>query len=318
VRKLTGVHPGCTGTVVEVVVDTTGSGTSAGSVVLELGRRLETVAGPGLWRGPEHAAAKSPSAARRIGRLRGSREDSWRFLRAFILASGASRSLKDWFSRVVPMTDVRRRPLPRRVTDDHEEPTTRASKGVESNARLTASTAVVLLVLLAAEGFTILAIRPLLSLHVFIGMLLVPPVLLKMGSTSYRFVRYYRGSPAYRRKGPPPAVLRLLGPFVVVTTVAVFASGIALLLVGHGERSQMLLLHKASFVLWFGAMTIHVLGHLVDTARLAPRDFLRRTRLDVRGAGARQWAVVSSVVLGVPLGLMLLGRVGPWLASGAH
>lgn len=183
---------------------------------------------------------------------------------------------------------------------------------------MTASTAAVLFVLLAAEGLTILRIRPLLSAHVFLGMLLVPPVLLKMGSTSYRFVRYYLGSPAYRRKGPPPPLLRLLGPFVVVTTVAVFATGIALMFVGHGLRQQVLFLHKASFVLWFGAMAIHVLGHLVDTARLAPRDWMARTRRDVRGAGLRQWTIVSSVVLGVPLGMLLLGRVGPWIASSAH
>ena len=25
--------------------------------------------------------------------------------------------------------------------------------------------------------------------------------------------------------------------------------------------------------MWFGAMTVHVLGHLVDTYRLAPRDW---------------------------------------------
>ncbi|HUC38101.1 MAG TPA: hypothetical protein VMR97_13385 [Acidimicrobiales bacterium] len=194
----------------------------------------------------------------------------------------------------------------------------KSEQSVESNSRITASTAVVLLVLLAAEGFTILRIHPLLSAHVFIGMLLVPPVLLKIASTSYRFVRYYSGSSAYRRKGPPPPVLRLLGPFVVVSTLAVLASGIALLLVGKGLRGQMLELHKVSFVLWFGATTIHVLGHLVDTARLAPLDWVRKTRRDVRGAGLRQWAVVTSVALGVPLGLLLLGRVGAWTVFGAH
>jgi hypothetical protein len=55
--------------------------------------------------------------------------------------------------------------------------------GTEGNARLTASTGVVLLVLLAVEGVTILAIRPLLSLHVFIGLMLIPPVVLKRATT---------------------------------------------------------------------------------------------------------------------------------------
>jgi len=75
---------------------------------------------------------------------------------------------------------------------------------VEANARLTSGAAVVLLVLLAAEGVTILRIRGLISVHVFIGMLLVPPVLVKTCSTVYRFARYYLGAPGFRRKGSPP------------------------------------------------------------------------------------------------------------------
>jgi len=190
-----------------------------------------------------------------------------------------------------------------------------APDGVEANARLTGTTAALLFVLLAAEGVTILRVRHLLSEHVFIGMLLIPPIVLKIASTSYRMVRYYLGAPVYRRKGPPPALLRLLGPFVVVLTVVVLASGVALLLAGPAWQRSLLLLHKVSFVLWFGATTIHVLGHIADTARLAPRDWVRRTRREVAGAGLRQWTIASSLAVGVLLGIILLGRVGPWLAS---
>jgi hypothetical protein len=189
------------------------------------------------------------------------------------------------------------------------------SRGVEANARLTGTTGAVLFFLLAAEGVTVLRARALLTPHVFIGMLLVPPIALKMGSTGYRFTRYYLGSPAYRRKGPPPALLRLLGPLVVFLTVSLFASGIGLLFVGPGLRSDLLLLHKASFVLWFGVMTLHVLGHLLDTARLAPRDFYRHTREQVEGAGARQWAIAVSLALGALLAVLVMGRVGHFLAG---
>ena len=89
-----------------------------------------------------------------------------------------------------------------------------------------------LLALLAAEGVTILRVRALLTPHVFIGMVLIPPVLLKVASTGWRFARYYRGTPAYRRKGPPLLLLRLLGPVVVILTVVLLASGVGLLLVG--------------------------------------------------------------------------------------
>jgi hypothetical protein len=96
-------------------------------------------------------------------------------------------------------------------------------------------------------------------------------VLLKVASTGWRFARYYRGAPAYRRKGPPPLLLRLLGPVVVILTVVLLASGVGLLLVGPSWLPLLLKVHKASFVLWFGAMTIHVLSHLGEVFRLAPQ-----------------------------------------------
>ena len=188
---------------------------------------------------------------------------------------------------------------------------------VEGNARLTASTAAVLLVLLAVEGATILRVRSLLSVHVFVGALLIPPVMLKTGSTLHRFARYYSGDPEFRGKGPPLLVLRLLGPVVVVLSVVVLATGVALMFGGRGWRSSMLFVHKASFVLWFGAMTVHVLGHLGETARFAPRDWLRRTRRSVTGAGLRMWLLASSVATGLVLGGYLVGRASAWVPGGS-
>ena len=202
----------------------------------------------------------------------------------------------------------------------HHEPTVRRrhrrvfqrTDSVEANARLTGSTAALLLVLLAAEGATIPFVRPLLTAHVVIGMILVPPLLVKIGATGYRFLRYYRGDAGYRRKGAPPALLRLLGPFVVVLSVVVVASGIALLFAGSRWRSDLLLVHKASFVLWFGAMTVHVLGHLGDTARLAPLDWYGKARRDIAGAGARQWLLIASLAVGALLAVAVLGRSGSY------
>jgi hypothetical protein len=186
---------------------------------------------------------------------------------------------------------------------------------VAANAHLTATNAAVLLALLAVEGVTVLRVRELLTPHVFIGMMLTPPVLLKVASTGWRFARYYRGAPAYRRKGPPPLLLRLLGPILVLLTLVLLASGIGLLLASSSWLPLLLKVHKASFVLWFGAMTIHVLGHIGEVFRLAPRDWLRRTRRDVTGAAQRQWLIAASLVAGGMLGFLLLSHVGHWLAS---
>ena len=65
-------------------------------------------------------------------------------------------------------------------------------------------------------------------------MLLIGPVVLKVCSTGYRFVRYYTGAAAYRRKGPPAPLLRLLGPVVLLTSVAVIGTGVMLALTGPG------------------------------------------------------------------------------------
>lgn len=185
--------------------------------------------------------------------------------------------------------------------------------GVESNARLTASAAVLLVVLLAVEGVTILQIRSLLTLHVFVGMLLVPPVLVKVGSTAWRFARYYRGNLAYRRKGPPAAILRFLGPFVVVLTVVLFASGIVVLLGPGSWRSPVLFVHQASFFAWFAAMAVHVVGHARETLRLAPRDWARRTRRAPSGGATRQATLLASLIVGAGLGAVTIGQISHYL-----
>jgi hypothetical protein len=184
--------------------------------------------------------------------------------------------------------------------------------GVEGNARLTSAVAVVIFVLLALEGLTIVRIGSLLSPHVFIGVLLIPPVLVKISSTTWRFYKYYAGDPEYRQKGSPQVLLRLLGPFVVILTVVVFASGVGLVFLPLRYSSQLLLIHKVSFVLWFAATAVHVLGHVTETAQLAPRDWLARSRRQVRGASPRQWLLVSSLVLGLVVALVLTPYAYGW------
>src|SRR4051812_23825435 len=93
--------------------------------------------------------------------------------------------------------------------------------GTEGNAILTSATAVVLTGFLAVEGYTVVQMRGLVSLHMFIGLVLIGPVALKLASTGYRFARYYSGSRAYRANGPPLMPLRLMAPVLVASTIAV-------------------------------------------------------------------------------------------------
>ena len=182
--------------------------------------------------------------------------------------------------------------------------------GVDGNARLTGAAGAVIFVLLAVEGVTILRVHRLLSAHVFVGMLLVPVVVLKIGTTVYRFVRYYRGAPAYAAKGPPAIGLRLAGPVVVVSTVAVFATGIAALTVGRSSR-WILSAHKASFIVWFAATTVHVLGHILETPALASADW-RRQHPQLAGTALRRSLLLGALGIGLVLAVLALGWIGPW------
>jgi hypothetical protein len=182
--------------------------------------------------------------------------------------------------------------------------------GVDGNARLTGGAGALIFVLLAIEGVTILSVQSLLSAHVFVGMLVVPVVALKIGTTTYRFVRYYRGAPDYSAKGPPPLVLRLAGPVVTAATIAVFATGIVALAVGP-KWGWVLQAHKASFIVWFGVTAVHVLGHILETPALAVADWrLRQPKLG--GTATRRGLLVGSLAAGLVLGVLALGWIGPW------
>ena len=190
--------------------------------------------------------------------------------------------------------------------------------GAEGNERLTALTGMVLLVLFAAEGVTILSVRRLLTLHFFIGMLLIGPVVLKICSTIYRFARYYTGAADYRQKGPPAPLLRLLGPVVLLTSVSVIGTGVMLALVG--PSGTWLFLHKASFVLWFGAMTVHVLAYVWRLPRLASGDLAsragRRASEVLAGRAARWLLLTASVLTGLLLAVLTVHRAGAWFGTG--
>jgi len=185
--------------------------------------------------------------------------------------------------------------------------------GVVANARLTAAVAVALLVLLAAEGATIPFIGGLLGPHIFIGMLLIPPVLTKLGSTGYRFARYYSDSPAYVRRGPPHIALRSLAPGVVLTTLALFGTGVALLLQGPPDDT-MRFAHKLAFIAWVALMSLHVLGHLLELPGLASADW-RRGGAGVRGARLRVAVLAAAILAGVALALVIEPLASGWLSG---
>ncbi len=192
--------------------------------------------------------------------------------------------------------------------------------GPEGNEHLTALTGTILLVGFAIEGATILEIHRLLWLHFAVGFALCVPVALKTGSTLYRFARYYTGSALYVRRGPPAPLLRALGPFVILTSVAVLGTGVLLGMAGPGNPN-LLLLHKASFVLWFGVMTVHVVAYAPRLPRLLLRGRYRdRPSPSQPPRAASRYLVVALALAGAVLvGALTMHLSGQWTGgSGVH
>jgi hypothetical protein len=189
--------------------------------------------------------------------------------------------------------------------------------GTAGNEIITSATAVVLTLLLMAEGITIIWIGGLRSEHMFIGMALIPPVLLKLASTGYRFTRYYLGTRAYREKGPPLLPLRLLAPLLVLTTLIVFVSGVVLLIAGH-KSNTLFTFHKVSFIVWGVVFGVHFLAHLPRMLRSLFTDWTPEGRRRVPGAELRLGLVMAATGGGVALAIAVLPLITGWHPGDHH
>jgi|SRR4051794_3813290 hypothetical protein len=204
--------------------------------------------------------------------------------------------------------------------EHRDDPVLASTGGPAGNAVLTAWTGLVLLVLGVAELLTLVNIRGLISWHVAVGALLVPPALAKTVSTGWRIVRYYGGSAAYAEAGPPPLALRLLGPIVVISTLAVLGTGVVLVVLGEddsrralvtvlGFRVDWITLHQAAFAVWATATGLHLLARIVPAVRLTVlADRGRR----VPGGLGRLAVLAVVAVSAVVLAVVLVRADGSW------
>jgi hypothetical protein len=200
-----------------------------------------------------------------------------------------------------------------------DDPVSPRTGGPAGNARLTAWTGLMLLVFFLAETVTLISVGSLITVHILIGAFLVPLVVLKTGTTGWRIVRYYVGSADYHQAGPPPLLLRLLGPVVVLTALAIVGSGLALVALGHstyttiftvaGFRINALTIHQASFIAWGVATVLHLLARTVPAIKLAKGE-PRHTH--VPGTPFRATVLIATVLLGVAVALLVLHWSGDW------
>lgn len=180
--------------------------------------------------------------------------------------------------------------------------------GVAANERLSAVTGALLLVLSGGIGVTILRIGDLLPEHYLIGFFMLGPLALKMGSTGYRFVRYYTASAAYRQAEPPQVVLRLSAPFLVLATIAVFATGIELWLFGYRFGAWWFQAHVVGFLAWTAFLAVHLLGHTRRSAAAAWEELTVR----LSDSFTRRGLVIAWLLLGAALAAASLLYVSPF------
>ena len=187
--------------------------------------------------------------------------------------------------------------------------------GPAGNEILTKAVAAVLVVLLVAEGVTVIHMGGLVSAHMLIGVALLPPVALKLASTGYRFARYYTGARPYRAKGPPQLALRILAPALALLTMGVLGTGVWLLALGH-RSGALIELHKVLFIVWVVLFGVHFLAYAPRVARSLATDWSAARRVAVPGAGLRATVVAGALGGGLALALALASAISAW--HGGH
>jgi hypothetical protein len=111
-------------------------------------------------------------------------------------------------------------------------------------------------------------------------------------------MRYYGRGEEYVRRGPPHIVLRaLVAPVLVLSTLVVFGTGVALLVRGQ-THGTIVGLHKASFIVWVGATGLHVLAHVLRLPRIL--------RARASGAALRFALVTGALTCGALLAITTL------------
>ncbi len=185
--------------------------------------------------------------------------------------------------------------------------------GVAGNERLTALAGAVLLALIAVELVTIQNIRALMSVHIFVGVLLAGPLAVKIASTGWRFVQYYTNNPAYRRKGPPRPLQRVLSPPLLISSIVVVGSGIGLATTSPGDQGVLHRVHLLSFLVWAVLVGIHVLAYLRRVPGLIASDW-RHDRLQQAPRRGHRLAVnLAALAAGAIAAIFVLPAFTAWI-----
>jgi hypothetical protein len=191
-----------------------------------------------------------------------------------------------------------------------------------ANARLVAITGLALLVLLPVPYATALNLDVLWRVHYFSSLLLIPLLVVNLAGTGWRALRYYLRDRGFREDGPPHPMPRITAPILVLSTVVLFLSGVAMLL-GADRFGPWSTIHNAAAIVFTGALALHLLAHLWDTPAEVVADVApTRAAPAMRVAGSRRRITVTVVafVLGITVAAAAM-PVSQWQGSrpaGSH
>lgn len=196
--------------------------------------------------------------------------------------------------------------------------------GPAGNSQITAWLGAALLVIFVGQMITLTDIVGLMDWHIALGLVLIPPSLLKVATTGWRIVRYYTGHARYREAGPPPLLLRVLGPVLILSTLSLFATGILLIDVGQlrgDEPTHSLIginwsakdMHQASYNVWVFAAGLHVFAHLITAAKsIVPARF---STGKLPGTGSRALGILAIACAAVSLAIIAYPAGRTWTAG---
>ena len=98
---------------------------------------------------------------------------------------------------------------------------------------------------------------------------------------------------------------------LVATTIAVFVTGVLLLVAGH-KSDPLLLIHKVSFIVWGVIFAVHFLAYAQRVVRLLHARWSAARREAVPGAGLRRLLMAATLGGGAALALSLLPTMNAW------
>ena len=175
-----------------------------------------------------------------------------------------------------------------------------AAMRVFGNRALTSWAGLALLPGLVVVALTGLVFRSFWQLHYVAGLSLVPLLVVKLGSTTYRALAYYLRRAVYRAAGAPEWIGRILAPALIASTIVAMATGIWMWS-QHSSAQPWAKLHLVSVVAMGACVGLHLLLRTPLSLQAAARDGVGALRH--RMPRIRMGLVVAALAAGLVFGI---------------